>query len=97
MRLQVMKNDNIDGATCTRIGIVTAKARARCLTHTRPDAVAQKSFRRAVDRNLMRRRLRHVYRTHKELWPERVDIVVIMNASGASFLQVTYANLSSPT
>jgi hypothetical protein len=31
----------------------------------------------------MRRRLRHIYRTNKELWPERVDIVVVMNSSGA--------------
>ena len=45
---------------------------------------SQKVFRRAVDRNLMRRRMRHVYRTHKELWPPRVDIVVVMGPTGAT-------------
>ncbi len=42
----------------------------------------QKSFRRAVDRNLMRRRVKNIYRKHKSSWPSRVDIIVLVNACG---------------
>ena len=43
----------------------------------------QKSFRRAVDRNLLRRRIRDVFRRNKSVWPERVDIVVVLLSGGA--------------
>lgn len=43
----------------------------------------QKSLRRAVDRNLMRRRVKNIFRKHKALFPSRVDLVVLVNTSGA--------------
>lgn len=88
MRLQVASNADIPDATCTRIGIITTKARPMratvCLVRPEPAARRlQKCFRRAVDRNLMRRRMRDIFRRHKSSWPPRVDIVIVMNASGA--------------
>ncbi len=47
-------------------------------------------FRRAVDRNLVRRRLREVYRTHREQLPDRGDFLIIARA-GAE--HATYAEL----
>ena len=47
-------------------------------------------FRRAVDRNLVRRRLREVYRTHREQLPGRGDFLIIARA-GAE--HATYAEL----
>ena len=85
MRLQVASNEGLEDATCTRIGIITAKACAPSQRlQTSLLTLSQKVCRRAVDRNLMRRRMRHVYRTHKELWPSRVDIVVVMGPTGMS-------------
>lgn len=48
-----------------------------------PHARAQKNLRRAVDRNLMRRRFRAIYRTNKAAWPDRMDIVVLVLGTGA--------------
>jgi ribonuclease P protein component len=54
--------------------------------------LVQKFFRRAVDRNLMRRRMRVVFRTNKSAWPERVDIVVVMQPSA---LEASFQELES--
>jgi ribonuclease P protein component len=47
-------------------------------------------FRRAVDRNLVRRRLREIYRTCREHLPDRGDFLIIARA-GAE--HATYAEL----
>ena len=47
-------------------------------------------FRRAVDRNLVRRRLREIYRTHREELPTVGDFLIIARA-GAE--HATYAEL----
>lgn len=47
-------------------------------------------FRRSVDRNLVRRRLREVYRTHREQLPNKGDFLIIARA-GAE--HATYAEL----
>ena len=60
LRIKAVDNASHEGATCTRIGIVVPKKRVR----------------RAVDRNLIKRRVRHVFRTNKDKWPPRVDIIV---------------------
>ena len=48
-------------------------------------------FRRSVDRNLVRRRLREVYRTNREQLPEIGDFLIIARA-GAE--HATYAELT---
>ena len=48
-------------------------------------------FRRSVDRNLIRRRLREVYRTNREQLPEIGDFLIIARA-GAE--HATYAELT---
>lgn len=60
LRIKAVDNASYDAATCTRLGIVVPKKRVR----------------RAVDRNLIKRRIRHVFRTNKDKWPPRVDIIV---------------------
>ena len=52
-----------------------------CLAHRL--SRAQKTFRRAVDRNLMRRRVRDVFRRNKAVWPERMDMVIVLLTGGA--------------
>lgn len=44
---------------------------------------SQKAHKRAVDRNLLRRRIKAVYRTNKEAFPDRADIVITVNDTGA--------------
>lgn len=92
MRLQVASNADVVGATCTRIGVITAKVRFWGRTealesHSPPP---QKSLRRAVDRNLVRRRIRDIFRKNKATWPQRVDIVLVMASSA---LEVPYSTL----
>ena len=61
---------------CSRLGIKTPK----------------KKIRRAVDRNLVKRRVRDVYRKNKEAWPDSTDIVVYCSAET---LEASYENLRS--
>ena len=65
LRIRAVDNANYEPATCTRIGIVVPK----------------KQVKRAVDRNLIKRRVRHAFRTNKDRWPPRVDFIVFVNAS----------------
>lgn len=65
LRIRAVDNANHEPATCTRIGIVVPK----------------KQVKRAVDRNLIKRRIRHAFRTNKDAWPARVDFIVFVNAS----------------
>jgi len=51
--------------TCTRLGIKTPK----------------KHIKRAVDRNLVKRRVRDVFRKNKSVWPADADIVVYCSAA----------------
>lgn len=44
---------------------------------------SQKAHKRAVDRNLLRRRIKAVYRTNKDAFPDRADIVITVNDTGA--------------
>jgi ribonuclease P protein component len=64
------------GMFCARIDeSTTVRLRQLC--------VLQKSFRRAVDRNLLRRRIRDVFRRNKSVWPERTDMVIVLSSGGA--------------
>jgi len=88
MRAQFASNLEDPEATCTRIGIITAKVRGGVLAHREAPVDLtlrrkQKSFRRAVDRNLLRRRIRDVFRRNKSVWPERVDMVIVLLSGGA--------------
>jgi ribonuclease P protein component len=65
VRVRAASNANYPPATCTRMGVVVPK----------------KQLKRAVDRNLLKRRVRHIFRTNKPLWPERVDFIVYVSAS----------------
>jgi len=58
IRMKALSNLNVAGATgCHRIGIVVPK----------------KQIKRAVDRNLCKRRIRAIFRTNKEKWPMSED------------------------
>jgi hypothetical protein len=63
-----------EDATCTRIGIVVPK----------------KQVKRAVDRNLVKRRVRDVYRKNKHAWPAETDFIVYCTAAT---LAATYDQL----
>lgn len=65
MRIRAAGNASYEPATCTRIGIVVPK----------------KQVKRAVDRNLIKRRVRHIFRTNKDRWPNRVDFIVFVNST----------------
>ena len=65
IRVRAAGNATYEPATCTRIGIVVPK----------------KQVKRAVDRNLLKRRIRHVFRTNKDRWPVDIDFIVFVNAS----------------
>jgi len=65
IRVRAAGNAKYEPATCTRIGIVVPK----------------KQVKRAVDRNLLKRRIRHVFRTNKDRWPADIDFIVFVNAS----------------
>jgi len=65
VRIRAVGNEDYEPATCTRVGIVVPK----------------KQLKRAVDRNLVKRRVRHVFRTNKDKWPPRVDFIVFVQAS----------------
>jgi len=65
IRVRAAGNAKYEPATCTRIGIVVPK----------------KQVKRAVDRNLLKRRIRHVFRTNKDRWPVDIDFIVFVNAS----------------
>lgn len=55
IRIKAAPNDGVPGATgCHRIGIVVPK----------------KQLKRAVDRNLCKRRIRAIFRTNKDKWPK---------------------------
>lgn len=68
IRIKAAPNDGIPGATgCHRIGIVVPK----------------KQLKRAVDRNLCKRRVRAIFRTNKDKWPKtesgsHLDFVVFV-------------------
>ena len=86
MRAQLASNLDDPQATCTRIGIITAKVRVMWCLQVAAALMPcrkQKSFRRAVDRNLLRRRIRDVFRRNKSVWPERVDMVIVLSSGGA--------------
>jgi len=59
-------------------------------TSRRAGFTVSRRFRRAVDRNLIRRRLREVYRTHREQLPAEGDFLIIARA-GAE--HATYEDL----
>ena len=65
VRIRAAGNASYEPATCTRIGIVVPK----------------KQVKRAVDRNLIKRRVRHIFRTNKDRWPNRVDFIVFVNST----------------
>jgi len=65
VRIRAAGNASYEPATCTRIGIVVPK----------------KQVKRAVDRNLIKRRIRHIFRTNKDRWPNRVDFIVFVNST----------------
>ena len=68
IRIKAAPNDGVPGATgCRRIGIVVPK----------------KQLKRAVDRNLCKRRVRAIFRTNKDKWPKtesgsHLDFVVFV-------------------
>lgn len=69
LRVQWLSNEGVAGdggsvVTNTRLGIKTPK----------------KQIKRAVDRNLVKRRVRDVFRKNKESWPTGVDMVVYCTA-----------------
>lgn len=65
VRIRAVGNEDYEPATCTRVGIVVPK----------------KQLKRAVDRNLIKRRVRHIFRTNKDKWPPRVDFIVFVQSS----------------
>ena len=65
VRVRAADNAQYEPATCTRLGVVVPK----------------KQVRRAVDRNLLKRRIRHVFRTNKDRWPPDVDMIVFVNGT----------------
>ena len=70
LRVQWLSNEGVAGdggsvVTNTRLGIKTPK----------------KQIKRAVDRNLVKRRVRDVFRKNKESWPTGVDMVVYCTAA----------------
>ena len=76
VRVQWLSNAGRRDVNCSRLGIKTPK----------------KKIRRAVDRNLVKRRVRDVYRKNKEAWPDSTDIVVYCSAET---LEASYENLRS--
>ena len=75
VRVQWSPNNAVGpDVTCTRLGIKTPK----------------KHIKRAVDRNLVKRRVRDVFRKNKSRWPDRADIVVYCSAAT---LAASYAEL----
>ena len=75
VRVQWSPNESVGpDVTCTRLGIKTPKKRIK----------------RAVDRNLVKRRVRDVFRKNKSRWPDRADVVVYCSAAT---LAAPYAEL----
>ena len=63
MRIKYCSNEGLKDVDCTRIGI----------------KVPKKFVKRAVDRNLMKRRIREIFRRNKDAWPARTDLIVMCN------------------
>lgn len=63
MRIKYCSNEGLKDVDCTRIGI----------------KVPKKFVKRAVDRNLMKRRIREIFRRNKDAWPARTDFIVMCN------------------
>ena len=63
MRIKYCSNEGLKDVDCTRIGI----------------KVPKKFVKRAVDRNLMKRRIREIFRRNKDAWPARMDFIVMCN------------------
>lgn len=61
MRIKYSGNEGVKDVDCTRIGI----------------KVPKKFVKRAVDRNLMKRRIREIFRRNKDVWPARTDLIVM--------------------
>ena len=75
VRVQWSPNESVGpDVTCTRLGIKAPK----------------KHIKRAVDRNLVKRRVRDVFRKNKSRWPARADVVVYCSAAT---LAAPYAEL----
>ena len=75
VRVQWSPNESVGpDVTCTRLGIKAPK----------------KHIKRAVDRNLVKRRVRDVFRKNKSRWPDHADIVVYCSAAT---LAASYAEL----
>lgn len=75
VRVQWSPNESVGpDVTCTRLGIKAPK----------------KHIKRAVDRNLVKRRVRDVFRKNKSRWPKRADVVVYCSAAT---LAAPYAEL----
>ena len=72
--VKYVENGEVAGATCSRLGM----------------AVPKKKIKRAVDRNLVKRRLRDIYRKNKPAWPENTDLVVYCTEAT---LAASYAEL----
>jgi ribonuclease P protein component len=75
-RIKYLGNAEQKDATCTRIGIVVPK----------------KQVKRAVDRNLVKRRVRDVYRKNKEAWPKDTDLIMYC---GSATFEATYDELNA--
>ena len=82
------EGDSIEGPLLVIRHLVPAECEQRRAAFT-----VSRRFRRAVDRNLVRRRLREIYRTNRELLPERGDFLVIARAGAehASYTELTEA------
>jgi ribonuclease P protein component len=76
VRVQWLRNAHVKDVACTRIGIKTPK----------------KQIKLAVHRNLVKRRVRDIFRKNKAEWPETCDFVVYC---GAAAKEAEYAALKS--
>ena len=65
VRVQWLRNAHVKDVACTRIGIKTPK----------------KQIKLAVHRNLVKRRVRDIFRKNKAEWPEKCDFVVYCGAA----------------
>lgn len=75
-QIKTISNVTQKDATCTRIGIVVPK----------------KAVKRAVDRNLVKRRVRDIYRKNKAAWPKEVDFIIYCRKAA---LEATYDELKA--
>ena len=58
-------------------------------------SVPKRSFKRAVKRNLMKRRIREAYRRQKSLLPAGVDILFLYNSAELLPYEAVYADMTA--